>query len=236
MSAAEAMAEKIGKLLAKAERTENPHEAEAFTAKAERLMIRWGIEEATARATNSAQAAPEKIIEVRLTFETRYGLAIIQGLSEVVHALGLKSFRRGNRLFYIVGHESDVARAKVLCTSLHLQATTAMWHWWKTDGSKDYYWSEADKLRERRAFYSSFGAAVGARLRQTREQETDAVPGSALVLVSREQQLDEHMAANYQIGKGRAKGYGSNYAGHRAGQRADLGHSQLSSARKELTR
>ncbi|MCY4726680.1 DUF2786 domain-containing protein [Nocardioides sp. STR2] len=59
-------AETIGKLLAKAERTDNPHEAEAFTRKAEALMVKLGIDEAMARQAAGQDVRPETIIERRI--------------------------------------------------------------------------------------------------------------------------------------------------------------------------
>ena len=56
-------ARKIGALLAKAERTDNPHEAEAFTRKAEALMVKYRIDEAMARRAAGADVRPEEIIE-----------------------------------------------------------------------------------------------------------------------------------------------------------------------------
>lgn len=60
-------AEMIGKLLAKAERTDNPHEAEAYTRKAEQLMVKLGIDEAMARAAGGADVKPEQVTEARIS-------------------------------------------------------------------------------------------------------------------------------------------------------------------------
>ena len=59
-------AETIGKLLAKAERTDSPHEAEAFTRKAEALMVKLGIDEAVARQAAGGDVRPETITERRI--------------------------------------------------------------------------------------------------------------------------------------------------------------------------
>ena len=56
-------AAKIGKLLAMAEGTDNPSEAEAFMAKAEALMIEQGITEAVARTAAGASVSAEQIVE-----------------------------------------------------------------------------------------------------------------------------------------------------------------------------
>lgn len=66
MNATDDIARKIGALLAKAERTDNPHEAEAYTRKAEALMVKAGIDEAMARAAAGGEVRPERIIERRV--------------------------------------------------------------------------------------------------------------------------------------------------------------------------
>jgi Protein of unknown function (DUF2786) len=60
------IAERIGKLLAKAGSTDSVHEAETLQAKAEELMVRWGIEKAVALKAAGSDVPPEQIIKVTI--------------------------------------------------------------------------------------------------------------------------------------------------------------------------
>lgn len=62
MSKLDKMKDKIAKLLAKAERTDNEHEAETFTASAHKLMLAYGIE--LAELESAGEVKPEEIVEV----------------------------------------------------------------------------------------------------------------------------------------------------------------------------
>lgn len=216
------MAERIGKLLAKAEGTDNPHEAEAFTAQAEKLMIRYGIEEATARAAGGSGVRPEPIVEIRLRFDGRYGLPWIEGCYYIVQALGMRGYRRGEHLFYIVGYESDAKAAEILLQSLWLQVIPAMWSWWKSEGKQQWYYNRYEEMKARKSFVTSFGAAVSMRVEKTRTEVAEEVPGSALALLDREQQVNAFVDA-MSLRKSRRQSTDGNAAGYRAGREANLG-------------
>lgn len=227
MSVEETMAEKIGKLLAKAERTDNQHEAEAFMAHAERLMIKWGINEAMARS--QGQKPKEEITKEILLFDKRYGKALIIMMHTVVEAHGLRGFYSGNN-YVIVGHKSDALRMQMLCLSLQMQATTAMWNWWKNDEEtglySGLYTTAAQETRARRNFFYSFGVAVRNRVREIRKEETDSTPGAALVLRGREEELDEFMSG-LGLNKTGQFTFGHNEAGYQSGMKAEINETRV---------
>lgn len=242
------MQDKIAKLLAKAEATDNEHEADAFTAMAERLMVKWGIEEAVVRSKMGNGAKAEAIVVESIRFEGRYAPAHISLGASVLAGLGnlrcLQTTHRGEnaRSLKIIGHEGDVARAIQLLTSLQLQVVTAQRKWWRTFGSKDYL-TENEKFKARRQFVMSFGSTVGERLAKIRREEivvTDTqsgVVGTALVLLDRKAAVDEYMTSAYgKLRSGRGM-QGSNYGhseGRQAGNTARLGQTSMSNRRAAL--
>lgn len=220
----------IAKLLSLAERAGTPEEAKVATEKAERLMLKYGIEEAVARAASGADVKPEEIVEVR--FETTVGAyraAQVDLMYSVALGMGLSGFRSGWAAFYVVGHESDVERYGLLMNSLNLQALTEMKRWWK--GARDNYsWYTPHQQCEARCeFIVAFGHAVKSRLKAMNVEETEAVPGSALVLRNREKEIADHLEAKDLRGDNRRQGYnGSNSAGAAAGRNANLGGTGIS--------
>ena len=223
--------ERIAQLLAKAEST-TPEEAEALTEHAERLMIKYMIDQATIDARRAkAGEASEKIVEVKLDFTGAYRPELLNLGWNVIRNLGTlrgMEYTGGtDKVFslWIVGFESDVEQAKLLLDSLQLQAAVAVREWWKT--SKGIYASESayDQEKHRRSFVYGFGTGVGARLRENRSTAVQAVSkGTELVLVSRQDKVDAHMDAK-SLRKGRAKGAfgGGSVAGYEAGKKANTG-------------
>ena len=228
-------AETIGKLLAKAERTENEHERDAFSAQAERLMLKWGIEEAMARAVGGADVKPEEIVTKKLDFSgvgSTYSKGVILAMYSVARGAGIDAYRGGWEFLYLVGHESDVARAETLINSLFLQMTSARDTWWKlarqTEGFQ--YLSEHQKWKTRMNFMVSFGEACGTRLRKMNREETEAVPGAALVLRDRKAEVRDYMESK-NLKSTRGNNFGGSAAGALAGQKASLGESGIGGRR-----
>ena len=69
--------EKIAKLLAKAERTDNEHERDAYTQQAERLMLKLGIERAELESAGEVKA--EDIVEVTREWTGNYAITMVPG-------------------------------------------------------------------------------------------------------------------------------------------------------------
>jgi hypothetical protein len=243
----ESIQSKIAGLLAKAESTNFPAEAEALSRKAEQLMVKWGIDEAMLASKRAKSTQAEKIVTEKMEFGSIYSMGLIAFSSSVARGLGLQTLQskhhssRHTRYLHIIGHEGDVARAQMLITSLHLQMTTALRVWWSTYELKANM-MPAQQVNAKRQFMASFGSAVEQRLVQRRreqEQETQAEttsgPSVALVLRDRKAEVDEFMAARYQ-NLGRARGMqGSGHGraeGRAAGQRANLGGTAVRGAGK----
>jgi len=122
------MLDKVRKLLAKAEKAGSEHEAEAFTAKANELMLKYMIDEAMLQ--QKGEKSDEKIIAKRVTVEG-YAKAKLTLMHSVAQGMGLKSVeytmtRRGwsTGAGEVMGWESDVAAFDVLFASLQMQAAT----------------------------------------------------------------------------------------------------------------
>src|SRR5690606_28072842 len=130
----EAKLELITKLLAKAEST-TPEEAEALTAHAERLMVKYMIDQATIDARRAREGkSHEQIVTAIIVFEGMYRDSLMEMGSKVVWALGsmrpLRSKMRLQTHLHIVGFESDVRQAETLIRSLHVQCLLALTPWW----------------------------------------------------------------------------------------------------------
>lgn len=231
MSTPSKMKEKIEKLLLKAERTDNDHERDAYTAQAQRLMLKWGIEAAELEARGEAKT--EDVVEVHRTWDHPLATIWVTFTGDVAHGMGnLKVLRSGSRnrhTAYAIGHETDVENLWTLMDSLERQATAAMKAWWKTAEERTWGLTAFEAYKVKREFVRMFGVAVSQRLRQQREEvQSEASTGAALVLVGKRARVDEWVSNKYtKLGKGRGtqRGFSGGTAGWAAGQQADLGNS-----------
>ncbi|WP_193597557.1 DUF2786 domain-containing protein [Microbacterium sp. YJN-G] len=163
----------IAKLLAKAEKT-TPEEAEALTEHAERLMVKYGIEQAHVDERHGRLGqSREPIVQERMLFTGTYARNL-RGTGASV-ALALETVRPlvaeqpgGGSLLYLVGFAPDVRQARMLTASLQLQAMVAMRAWWLSVRDAYRWDSESEKRRARSGFIRGFAAGervpFGARL------------------------------------------------------------------------
>lgn len=195
----EAKLELITKLLAKAEST-TPEEAEALTEHAERLMVKYGIEQArldTRRA--EAGRTREEIIQDRMLFAGAYARDIRELGAGIALALGAIRPMYGDAsggTLYLVGFASDVQQAKILITSLEVQAMIAMRAWWKRERGRYQWHSESEKRHARSGFIRGFGIGAAERVRESRAAVIEeAGSGTELVLASRRDEVDAYADA-----------------------------------------
>jgi hypothetical protein len=120
------MLDKVRKLLAKAERAGTEQEAEAFTAKAQELILRYAIDEAMLQRKGEKQN--EKIV-ARTVHVEGYAKAKLLLLRAVARGVGCDAaFYSNDRGGWskgraeVIGWESDMAAFDVLFASLQMQA------------------------------------------------------------------------------------------------------------------
>ena len=201
----------IAKLLAKAEGTDNPLEAEALMAKDEELMLKYGIEQANLQAHLPGNRR-EEILKIRITIRNSHGYAAAMGniAHEIAPSFSVRSFQTtlddGGRIIWYVGHKSDIEQAEQLAQSLITQSRSQAMHWWKTEGKQAHSWyTDNQAYLARREFIYAFAVGAGSRLRETRVKIVeDSAPGTALVLVDRTKVVDNWIDSNMSVGKGRA--------------------------------
>ncbi|WP_125611951.1 DUF2786 domain-containing protein [Specibacter cremeus] len=188
----------ITRLLAKAEATGFPDEAQAFQEHAERLMVRYGIEQATVDAEAGRLGKPrEAMVERHFPVTGTYRVGRSQGFTAIARAFNsvqvLESTGRTAKTLYLIGAESDVDQVMRLFHSLLVQMDGAMHAWWAAVPYRDAL-SANDRTLERRQFQLSFLHRVAERITALHASEAAAgEPGRALVLVGRRERAEEHV-------------------------------------------
>lgn len=213
---------KVRSLLAKAESTTFPDEAEALTAKAQQLMDRHAIDRAMLAASMLGHSSdPEGR---QLTVDAPYAREKFQLLSEVARANRSRAvFASYSGVATVVGFPEDQETVEMLYTSLLVQATTAM----LARGDR----AAARTRRFRQSFLIAFAARIGQRLQATDRAvvaEADREHGGAVlpVLANRSAAVEAHLDRLFPDLRSRrvvvrdAAGW---HAGTRAADQAQLG-------------
>jgi len=234
-------AERIQALLAKAESTTHPAEADAYMAKAQELMTKYAIDELQLVAQGKLKSLGE-IVTVKVDVPAPHADVKIQGIHwlSFLHqcrvVMGSKQFKPGSnrrvvlgQSVWITGYEHDVERLQLTFTSLSVQCTNEMLKATKP--------AHVEVTEFRRAFVYGYFDRVTTRLREAHERtQTEAVEafgGSLLpALVDKGSAVDRAYAEQWegQTTRGSLDGIGSRHgrrAGREAGDRADLGHTRF---------
>ncbi|MEU9156488.1 DUF2786 domain-containing protein [Streptomyces sp. NPDC048417] len=181
---------RIRALLAKAEATGFPEEAEALSAKAQELMARHSVDEALLAV---GAAAPDAPGACRIGVEPPYEQAKAVLLDAVATANHCRAVWNEPLAFStVVGFEADLEAVELLYTSLLVQATHAM--------AKAEAAQRAGGRKRTKTFRQSFLAAyahrVGDRLAAAARAavtETEAPQDLLPVLAGREMAVTDHM-------------------------------------------
>lgn len=182
---------RIRALLAKAEGTEFPDEAEALSEKAQELMAKFSLDRALVDADPS-QDLPDHSGARRIWVETPYVSAKAQLVGAVASANGCRTVSMEQlAVVTIVGAELDLQLTELLSTSLLVQANRAMLAAGKHVGHR----GESRTRSFRQSFLMAYAQRIGERLQATTDATRAAVPevdaGRLLpVLSKREEQVD----------------------------------------------
>ncbi len=155
--------EKVRALLAKAESTTFPEEAEALSAKAQELMARHAIDEAmVGAAAGTGPTSDDGPTGIRVPVDDPYASAKSILLSEVASANRCRAvWSKGYGFSTVLGFESDLEFVDLLYTSLLVQATSAM-----LAAGSQFDRSGRSRTRSfRQAFLLSYATRIGQRLR-----------------------------------------------------------------------
>lgn len=236
-------ADKINALLAQAESTNHPEEAEAFSKAAERLMIKWGIEEAhlieAARQKGEIKLVDQVTkVEVNLTGEYHQGwetLAtyVMIGLTKTIRPIYTGKDHNFTQVTF-VGFTHDLERGRQLFESLKVQCEDAYKVWWKNERRSIPNYTGMERFKMKRQFIISFATAVNRRLVAQRDAEIRTTKGTDLVLANRGQMVDQRFQQMYpstRVGRNRQLlgNARAQTAGHEAGRRASFARGSVES-------
>lgn len=182
--------ERVRALLAKAESTEYPAEAEAFTAKAHELMTRHAID---AAVVDGHTVAAGWVAAVRIPIDDPY----LDAKSLLVHVVSKNTRCRsvhhtGYAMVTVVGASADLAAVEVLFTSLLLQAQQAL----LAEGSSLPPGARQRSRAYRSSFLTAYAYRVNERLAAVSADVTADVAASSgvdvlPVLADRRQVIDD---------------------------------------------
>jgi hypothetical protein len=168
-------------LLAKAESTSFPEEAEALSAKAQELMARHALERVAVDAT--AGPASSTAAVRRLWLDAPYTSAKSSLVHQVAGANRCRAVSLAALdLVTVIGWPTDLDTVELLVTSLLVQAGRAM----AAEGSRESRSGGSRTRSFRHAFLLSYATRIGERLREagaTAQEEAVAAAGDALLPV-----------------------------------------------------
>jgi hypothetical protein len=237
-------ADKIAKLLAKAEST-TPQEADALIAKAQELMTKYAIDMALVDALRAGKERREEIIEAIVEYAGTYRMATWRLAHTVATANNCRTMladdtRERVSHLHVIGFESDVERVRMLDASLQIQMARAL-NAWAPENTQ--YLDRNQKFAARRQFMFSFtqgvkeklstGSAAGERAAKKEHGSTSV----ELVLKSRKDSVNDWMDEQY--GRSlravkrnyKAGSMSAHSAGLSAGRSADVGNPKVGGKR-----
>jgi hypothetical protein len=220
---------RVRALLAKAESTTFPDEADALTAKAQQLMSRHAIDAAMVDDLDALGSAPAHRILVVDPPYASAKLSVLGGLAAANRCQAVVT--HPDEQAHLFGFPVDLDVVEVLYTSLLLQATAAM----TAEGSKTDRTGRSRTRSFRHAFLLAFAARISERLAEATRvtvSEVDGDRGGALVpvLAHRDDAVDRATRQAFPRLHARRLSASSPdglVAGRAAGDRADLGTTRL---------
>jgi len=191
----ERVLERVRALLAKAESTPYPAEAETFTAGAQSLMARHSIDRALLEATAPRREGPGGR---RVGIDNPYEgpkVALLDAVARANRCSTVWSKELG--FVTVVGFPGDLDGVELLFTSLLVQATTAM----TRAGSRQDGFGRSRTRSFRQSFLLAYAGRIGERLAEATAAQAESVAaepeGAGLlpVLAARHEEVTEAVSA-----------------------------------------
>lgn len=215
--------ERVRKLLALAQHDNTPkHEAEQAEARAMKLISEHAIDDAL--LADAGTVAPQKVEARIITLDNPYIRPKQIMLTAIAKTFDCKVIITGTSKTTVYGFPADLDVVDLLFTNLLLQATTEMHR-----DEPAYTETGAARFSWRRSFLMAFGVRVGQRLEEQHSAAVAEKPGSALVLRSRADQVNNVVADAHprlRHATARLGNSGGASAGKAAGNRASLSTSR----------
>jgi hypothetical protein len=212
----EKMLSRVRALLAKAESSEFPDEAEALSAKAQELMTRHALDRVLVEADSSIITV---VTTRRLWLDTPYLEAKSLLVNVVAAANRCRAIFHPNQGFMtVMGDENELDSVEILTTSLLLQATRAM----IASGGHTAKTGQSRTRSFRQSFLVAYATRIGERLEQAAETSLEETHDSARllpVLASQQKKVDDAFTTMFPSTVGKRVSV-SNDAGWGAGRAA----------------
>jgi hypothetical protein len=218
---------RIRALLAKAESSTFPAEAETFTAGAQALMARHSLDHALLSALDHSSS--EEPTGRRIGIDNPYDSPKAMLLAAVAEANRCRTvWSRELGFSTAIGFPADLDAVELLFTSLLVQATTAMMR----AGSKTDGHGRSRTRSYRQSFLTAYASRIGQRLKETTGAQTTKAAAEPAgrnllpVLAARDEAVDEAVAAMFPQVTHRSIGTVTNregwFSGISAADRANL--------------
>jgi hypothetical protein len=163
---------RVSSLLAKAESTTFPGEAESLSAKAQELMARYAIDMA---AVDARRGRGPQVAGRRIGIDDPYARARMLLLNEVASANRCRAvWTQAFGFATVFGDEGDLDAVEMLFTSLLVQATRAMVSERPTVRATPPDTNAAATRSFRQSFLVAYAGRIGERLRQATEAAVTA--------------------------------------------------------------
>ncbi|MGN9842813.1 DUF2786 domain-containing protein [Nonomuraea sp. H19] len=217
--------DRVRKLLAKAERTDNEHERATFMAAASALMAKYGIDALPPAGTR--QTPGDRVVTLPNPW-AREKARLVSLVAQALRCRPLLIGRGdGGQRVHVFGFAADLERADLLATSLLLQMASGL--------ARVRVPADVAAVRAyRRSWLLGFTDEVYRLLceAESRAESESAGTGAALVLADRRAEVDRAVAAHYpSIRMSVPRTSGTGYRdGVAAGRRADLGRTGMTTA------
>jgi hypothetical protein len=235
MTVDEPVLAKVRKLLAKAEATQNAHEADAFATKAAALIATHRIDTARLAAAGQAEELAIRSVVIGRGAYVRARLALLGAVAASHDCELVWVSAAEGAVAKLAGFTSDLDATVVLYESLHLQAASRMAAVRRATPAATQRW--------RRGFLFGYAARIKDLLGETRRDVEEHIPVTATTTLPDLPGRAAHVRAFAKTAFGRvvpasapaAAVAGGWERGHREASSADIGRARLA-GRRELGR